>query len=1277
MKFTKILYLFFVAGLVFTIPSMVFGQQKEIHFLTTWNKEVNKCVPCDFNEIDQQVYSSTTLDLGNRGNYNYSYQLLDVEFKEVELPSYYDKKALSKNIDLSIDFSISRSQNFITATYHPIILQNGIPKLIEKLTVLVSYEANEMIGHDRAATFASSSVLSGGDWYKIGVDRSGVFKIDYSFLNSIGVNVSGLNPNHINIYGNHFPEMPIYNYQYRPDDLLKNAIYISGDGDNSFDASDYILFYASGPDVVIPNTYDFQVEKNHLDSLSYYFIHISSADTPKRIGSVNNSVNTVTHSVSSFNDYYLHENNDENLLKSGEKWFGEFFDIELTKSFSVPLTDLNTASPIQMKTVLASEVKSGTGSLQVMVNGVQQDNISCSTFSGSLTVAMLNNSTVNFTSSTGSLSVTLNFNRSSPASTAWLDYMLFNYERNATLASDQILIRDIPSVGIGNVVQYSVASSSAASQFWEVTDPSNAAKINGSLAGSNYTFSLDADSLRSIVAFNTNQAYTPLFLKKISNQNLHALSQVEYVIVAHESLIEQANRLADLHRAHGMSVHVADIQQVYNEFSGGMADPIAIRWFVKMFYDRAAGDPNLMPKYLCLFGDGSYDPLNRIEGNNYLLPTYQSPGGGSNVNYSESFTSDDFFGILDDSEQMLPSDMIDVGVGRIPVSDLANAKQVVDKIEHYMNFGSYLYSNVPSVQTDENGYASTFGDWRNKLVLMADDENSGTFVTDCEELSDSTEELYPEMNVVKIYLDAYKQLITSGGQRYPEVVEAVNQNITRGALVFNYVGHGGETGLTLERAVTYAMIENWVNVNNMCVFISATCEFSRFDDMERESAGERTLTSPYGGAVGLLTTTRLVYISLNSELVRKLYTVLFAEENGEPLALGEIIRRTKNITSNTNNKRNFTLLGDPALKLGKPDPLIVTDSVNGVSITATNDTLKALSKVTISGHVGDAGGNLMSSYNGIVYPTVYDKKKIKKTLGQDLQSPVLSFDTQTNIIYKGKATVTNGYFKFSFVVPKDIDYSIGKGKISYYSHDSNSNNYGYDTTILVGGVDPNGIVDNVGPDITLYMNDPNFANGGLTDESPLFIAEVVDENGINTTGNGIGHDITLIVDGNTSDPIILNNYYEADLDTYQSGKVTYQFNGLEPGPHSLVFKVWDVNNNSAEATLDFVVVEEQDIGISHLLNYPNPFTTNTDFFFEHNQISTSMDVKIEIFTVSGKLVKTIIENVNTSGFRSEGINWNGRDDYGDKLARGVYVYKLSIETAEGKRAHALEKLVIL
>jgi hypothetical protein len=1269
--FAFLLLIFSIAGL------NARGQMYSYEVVTGWDPAKNVCFPCDFDVATNKVFSNKTIPLKDKGRRMFSASLAGLEYETIEIPAFYDKNLIASDPSVNMSFEKSRFDNFLVVTYNPVINQGGVVKLLKKIRIQVTSSPDPVM-QNRAATFASSSVLASGTWYKIGVSSTGIHKLDESFLNAMGISTSGLNPDHINIYGNHVPKLPTMNNLYHPDDLIKNNIYIAGGSDGSFDAADYILFYATGPDEVITGATDFVVRKNKIDSLAYYFIHIDASDAPARVSSQPNSISPVTHTVTSFNDVRFHENNDVNLknLKSGDGWFGEHFDIELAHSFSLDLGDVVSGSNITMKTAYASVMKSGTAGLRINVNGVQRDNIPSNTLTGSYTVAKVMSSTVTFTSGTGLLNFDLNFDRSTAATEAWLDYILLNYRRTLNMGANQLLIRDFNSIGSGNTGQFEVSGATSGLQVWEVTDPTNATVLAGNLSGSTYTFIQDTDSLRSYIAFYTAQAAVPVSIGSVANQNLHALDQADYLIVAHESLLAQAERLANLHRNRGLDVHVVEIQKIYNEFGGGAADPVAVRWFTKMFYDRAAGDVNLMPKYLCLFGDGTYDPLNRLPENNYLIPTYNSVESGD-VDFISSYTADDFFGLLDDNEGIASSNLLDIGIGRIPVSTLEEAEQVIDKVEHYMNFGSYLYSNANGVQCDSDGYSSTFGDWRTKVVLMADDENSGQFVNDCESLSDTVRKYHPEMNIIKIYLDAYQQTVTSGGQRYPGAEEAINQNMNRGALIFNYVGHGGETGLALERVVTIPMIENWANINNLTVFISATCEFSRFDDPARLSAGEITLRTPYGGAVGLLTTTRLVQITVNTELVQNLYTVMFNEVNGEPLGLGEILRQTKNLSAGSDNVRNFTLLGDPALLLGKPRPMILTDSINGVSVSMVTDTVKALSKITVKGHVVDVNGNLIPDYNGIIYPTLYDKWKTRYTLGQDPESPVKVFQIQNNIIYKGKATVTNGYFSFTFIVPKDIDYAYGKGKISYYANNTNSNSYGFDTSVVVGGVDPNGIVDETGPVIDLYMNDQNFANGGMTNTRPLFLAEISDENGINTTGNGIGHDITLILDGNTAAPIVLNNYYEADLDTYQSGKVSYQFSELEPGEHQLTFKVWDVNNNSSEQTLEFVVVDEEELGISHVLNYPNPFTTNTSFFFEHNQCCSALEVKIEIFTVSGKLVKTIFDNVNSSAYRSEGIAWDGRDDFGDKLARGVYVYRLTVKTPEGVKSEKIEKLVIL
>jgi hypothetical protein len=534
------------------------------------------------------------------------------------------------------------------------------------------------------------------------------------------------------------------------------------------------------------------------------------------------------------------------------------------------------------------------------------------------------------------------------------------------------------------------------------------------------------------------------------------------------------------------------------------------------------------------------------------------------------------------------------------------------------------------------------------------------------------------MNCDKLYLDAYPQQTTAGGQRYPDVYNAITDRIQRGAILVNYVGHGGEVGLAEERVVSIPQINSWTNINALNLFVSATCEFTKYDDPKRVSAGEWVSLNPTGGAIALMTTTRAVYFGVNTSVGNALFDNVFDRNpDNSPLTFGEIMMRTKNDALDSDNKRSFTLIGDPALKIALPSLKVITDSINGKNPTVEIDTLNALSKVRIKGHIEDVNGNIQNGFNGILVPSIFDKVKKMKTLGQDPNSPEIEFELQRNIVYKGKSSIVNGYFDFSFVVPKDIALSIGKGKISYYAYDANFDAYGYDTNFRIGGINPTGINDDEGPQLEVFLNDEKFIDGSITDETPVLLVKAFDENGINTVGNGIGHDITAVIDGKSSEPIVLNEYYSSELNSYQSGEIRYQMSELEPGRHTVLVKVWDVNNNSSSVETSFVVNERQTPVLSNVYNYPNPFTTSTEFMFEHNQSCSTLDVQVQIFTISGKLIKTINENVNTVGFRNQGIKWDGRDDFGDQLGKGVYIYHLKVKNPDGELAEKTEKLVLL
>lgn len=1194
--------------------------------------------------------------------------------------NYLNRFSIDVPKDFKPEMNITNGagKRFLVVNFLPFINEQGQIKRIEK--VFIDKSKDKPLSPFVNKDFVTESVLKegSGEWYKISVSKDGVHKIDKNFLESIGVNVQNLNPNHINIYGNADGKLPESNSVYRTDDLAKNSILVVGESDNVFDEEDYILFYGWGPDrwYVRGDTAFFQ-DKNIYSNFSYYFININSIEPPLRIQNAPVPTDPITHVISSYNYRAIHELDLVNMVSAGQRWYGELFDVDLSRSFNFPVPNAEPGIPSHFRTALATNAKSNSiTSQRYVLNGTTLLDVPLPVIAD----WGRSNQVLHFTSGSNNLNLTIEISRSTADVLTYLDRIELNTRRRLVFMDNQFNFSDLTSVGAGNIGGFTITNMPLQGFVWDVTHRHHPKIVQGDLAGSTYTFTSSLDSITEFVASDGAVFQTPIFVGKVDYQNLHGLEFATSLIVTHKTFLAQANRLANLHRSNGLSVHVVTTEQVYNEFSSGALDPTAIRMFAKMFYDRSESLPDARPKYLTLFGDGTYDPKNRVANNNNFIPTFQVIGGFNNEHHIYNIVTDDFYGMLDDNEAISSVDKVDIGIGRLLISDNQQAKEQVDKIEHYMRNGSTMFA-ANNLNCIDGVSTSTFGDWRTRIVNIADDEDY--FFDDQEGVYQEVKTNFNDINVDKLYLDAFPRTITAGGYRFPEVYDAIVERFDKGSLLINYVGHGGEVGLAGERVVTIPQIQALKNIDNLPLFVSATCEFTKFDDPARVSAGEWLALNPVGGAIALMTTTRSVFYNVNSNTVTEFFKNVFVRNTDfRPRTLGEITMETKVDINDGDNKMAFCLIGDPALTLALPRHKIVIDSVNGLSPGIEVDTLQALSKILVKAHLEDFSGNILSGFNGVATPSLYDKPKQLQTLGHNpggatTNSNVQDFELQRNIIYRGKSTVTNGYFQFEFISPKDIDYSYGNGKFSLYANSSSTDGIGEESRVIVGGINPNGLDDNVGPEINLFLNSENFVNGGITNETPYLIAKIFDENGVNTVGNGIGHDITVVLDDETSNPIVLNQYYSSDLDTYQSGEIRYQFIDLEPGEHSLTLKVWDVNNNSSQQRLEFIVQEEQDLQLDHVLNYPNPFTTNTEFYFEHNQCCTDLETQIQIFTVTGRLVKTINRQINTVGYRSEGIQWDGKDDFGDQLAKGVYVYRLKVTTPDGLTAEKLEKLVLL
>lgn len=1123
-------------------------------------------------------------------------------------------------------------------------------------------------------SYVTSSVLSNGAWYKISVPNDGIYQLNRAFFKTMGLDVESLDPNTINLYGNADGRLSELNSDPFSDDLKKNAIRFVGNADTIFDENEYFLFFGVGPNRWDHGTgTNFDRNMHIYSAVNTYFIHVDASDAPLRIQSLAEASLPANQTVNSYTFYDIHENELVNLVQGGQRWYGEAFDANLTQSFKFSIPNLDVSTPLQVEYAVANNSSLPGNNFNVSYNGSQVHSLNLSTVGADY---IRNTGAFSLNATSSSVELVYTFNRPNASVKAYLDFIQVVGRRGLSFYGNTMLFRDVNSVGVGNVSLFTISGMSNKTYVWDISSKTNPKWIQGTLSGSVFSFKQSTDTLREFVVFNETFAQ-PDFIKQVENQDLHALSQYDYIIVSPKQFMNQANRLGSLHQANGLSTVVVDVEQVYNEFSSGNQDATAIRRFVKMFYERAAGNTTLQPKYLCLFGDATYDPKNRVAGNNYMIPTYEFL---NSENHIFALVTDDYFGFMDNNESIGGLDLMDLGVGRLLITTATHAQTQVDKIEHYMKNGI----NSPIVSDDPNSCcigetATMFGDWRQVYTNITDDEEGGTFVTaDAEPAFNQVQSSANEMNCEKIYSDAYTQFSTTGGHRYPDVFNAITDRVERGSLITNYIGHGGEAGAAEERIITIPQVNSWTNLNRLGLFVTATCEFTKFDDPSRESIGELISLNPKGGSIALMTTTRSVYISINTQVVASLFShVIERDANFDPLTFGEIMRRTKNSSGTSDNRRCFNLIGDPALKICLPKWRIVTDSINHISVSNGADTIRALTKMHIVGHLEDNNGNKLTGFNGVLSPTIFDKPKKVQTLGNDPNSPIITFKTQKNSLYKGRATVTNGDFKFEFIVPKDIDFNYGRGKISYYADNKIIDADGWDTTFIVGGINPNPPVDNTGPELKIYLNDDSFVNGSISSSNPLLVVEAFDEYGINTVGNGIGHDITAVLDGNTGSPIVLNEYYKSNLDSYQNGKLQYTLRNLAVGPHTLDVKVWDVNNNSSTVRLEFTVTENQDVQLDHVLNYPNPFTTHTTFMFEHNQSCSALETQINIYTVSGRLVKTINQLVPTNGFRVEGIAWDGRDDFGDQLAKGVYVYQLKVTMPDGKKAQKMEKLVLL
>lgn len=1174
-----------------------------------------------------------------------------------------------KNYDQFVSTGLEQGNTLVGFRFLPLMLNDAGTEIVPVVSFefVISYDPVPRPAVLGKKSFALNSVLANGSWYKIAVVKTGFHRLDASFFASCGIDISLLDPRTIRIYGNGAGLLPQPNSSARPDDLLENAIIVSGEHDGVFNSSDYVLFYGKAQsDVWKYNGTRITREKNIYSDTTYYFLTFGSG-TGKRIAK--QSASPAPLSEESTHVFcHAHELDLVNPGRSGRKFLGEAFDRVAQQNFTVNIPGFIPSEPVSMISSTAARSYISSSTFDVSVNGSSVITHELGTVGTSYESPYYLGSgplPASFSVAGPQLNIAYRYSMPGGGATGWLDYFEITARASLTWYDNQVLYRILPSAAPGNTA-YTISGTGTGTRFFNVSNGAEVSELLVTQAGNQSKIVNNTLAYTEIAGIDNGSSFpVPVIIGKIGNQNLHALPQADALFITPGVFYQQVMRLAAYHQQAGYKIHVVQLNEIYNEFSSGAQDITAIRDFIRMFYVRSTGPADRI-RFINFFGRASYDYKYRTASNSNFVPTYQSEESSTPL---ASYCSDDYFGLLDDNEggwdgPGFAREYLDVAIGRMPISTEAEAAAAVDKIIGY-------------ARTEKQG------NWRNKLVFVSDDEDNNIHQVDANFMADQVISRHKSYNVQKIWIDAYKEEVIAGGQRYPDAQKAITDAVQKGAFIVNYTGHGGELGWAAERILTIEDIQNWTNADRLPLFVTATCEFSRFDDPQRVSAGELTFLSTRGGAIGLFTTTRLVSAGSNTELNTIFYRHIGLDSLSRinPPELGEVMRLTKNdyiAAFNDRNERNFTFLGDVVMKLAYPKWTAHTTSINSHPVDLVTDTLKALSKVTVTGAIKDLNGNVLTSYNGELFPTVYDKPTVYQTLGNNPKSPVMQFQMQNNIIYSGSASVVNGLFSFSFIVPKDISYEIGRGKISYYAkNESGEDANGYEERFLVGGTADSVMNDQNGPDIRLFMNDEKFVFGGLTNESPLFIAKLYDESGINTVGRGVGRELLLTIDNETNKATPVNDYYQAQKDNFQQGEVKYRLSPLEAGKHTATLKAWDTYNNSSESTLDFVVASDEKMALRHVLNYPNPFTGNTTFHFDHNTAGENLTVMIQVYTISGKLARTLSAQVNAATSHFSDISWNGADDYGDKLAKGVYIYKVIVKSGSGKAAEATQKLVIL
>jgi Peptidase family C25/Propeptide_C25 len=1182
-------------------------------------------------EYNNQLPEPELVKFGNFGNS----RNLDIQTIVIN-PVYFDSKSNTIKLYTNITFRINFNQNQpkgSVATKDDLLEGSVINYDVAKRWIKVPNKLQKIV---------TSSVLATGEWVRFEAPDEGIYKIDRAMLTSFGFNPSNIDPRTIKIYNNGGKVLPEKPEDSRPVDLTENAIKIIGEDDGTFDTGDYILFYGRGSSFRDFNQATGKIERfNHpYSKKNFYWITYGGAngiriqDEP----GLTTNADFIQSTTRAFKDS---EVDKINLANTGREFFGDDFSENIpSRSYINKLDNRDNSVPVKYKLRFANASQNNLP-IKIYENTSPIYNSSLAGYGTQpywVAVPSIIEATFTGTISDNRSVLKVEVNPGSIQQTAYIDYYEIEYSSQLMPVDNKLIFFSPDS---NNIVEYYLSGFSSSNiKVFDVTDFSNIKNVTGQVSGGEFRFRMQENSgnIRKYVAVGNDQFYTPSNSESVPNSDIRGYDAgVKFIIITHKNFREAADRLQSYRQNEAqipISTKIFDVNEIYNEFSCGVVDVSAIRDFIRYAYNNW----QIKPEYVMLLGKGTYDYKNISGFGDNFIPTWQSQESIRLIYSYDSYSTDDFF------MQILGNDTSpDIVVSRLTVSTLDEANNYISKVIRYETSGDK-------------------GSWRNLITLVSDDGltlngNDGSEHTaPSEYLAANT--IPKSFDLKKIYLADYPAVITGNGRRKPSVNIDIINTINEGTLLINYIGHGNPElwahEHVFDRATSFTQLHN----DRYFFLCTATCDFGYFDIPNFQSSAEDLMFFANKGSIADFCSARLVFSTpnhaLNYELVKNILS-LPRDTLNLPIRIGNAVFKTKQHYNSINDQK-FYLFGDPTLRLLIPEYSGAIDSINGQLLT-TQIQIKALSHTKISGTILKPDSTVWNDYNGEGLLTIFDSERTK--LLEEINYSVV---IPGGIIFRGRVSVVNGEFTADFVVPKDISYENKNGKIIFYFFDSVSDGVAYTNKIIVGGTDTTAVNDGAGPDIEVYFDNAEFQNAYLVGPEPNMIVKLSDETGLNTTGTGVGHNLEAILNQNESNPINLSSYFTGELDAGgKIGEVNYKFNKLDNGDYTVLIKAWDVFNNFSNETTNFTVVNDDEMVIRDVYNYPNPFKTNTAFTFQLNQ--SPVDIKIRVYTIAGRIIKEIEENNITQRFVK--IPWDGRDEDGDVIANGTYLYKIIVKTTDG------------